>query len=67
MTHDTTPIAPDAAPSDPAPGFRLQMEDVRVRFGPPALDGLTLDLVVYPGEVLSFDPPAVCPRALPIR
>ena len=52
MTHDTTPVPPAGAPSDAAPGFRLQMEDVRVRFGPPALDGLTLDLA--PGVILGL-------------
>lgn len=49
MTHDTTPVPPAGPTSDAAPGFRLQMEDVRVRFGPPALDGLTLDLA--PGVI----------------
>ena len=50
MTHATPPDLPPAVgPADAAPGFRLQMEDVRVRFGPPALDGLTLDLA--PGVI----------------
>lgn len=49
MTHTTTPGVPPTDPAEPVPGFRLQMDDVRVRFGPPALDGLTLDLA--PGAI----------------
>ncbi|MEP7765621.1 ABC transporter ATP-binding protein [Sanguibacter sp. 25GB23B1] len=50
MTHATNPDATPVGPSaDPVPGFRLQMEDARVRFGPPALDGLSLDLA--PGVI----------------